>query len=79
MSTKPPPSPIGKNISRLRSAAKLTQLQLAHNIGLHGKDAGAYICRIEGGQVEPRLTTLRRIAKAFNVPLGEILNTHLAQ
>ena len=64
---------LGANIRAARLAAKLTQLVLAHKIGLHGADAGAWISRVESGQQEPRLDSLRRIANALNVTLNALL------
>lgn len=68
-----PSKNIGPNIKRARLAATLTQLALAHAIGLNGDDAGAYISRIESGASEPRLETLTRIAQALKVTIDDIL------
>ncbi len=51
----------------------LTQLALAHSIGLMGRNAGAYICRLEKGEQEPRIETVRRIAHKLGVPLEKLL------
>lgn len=53
----------------------ITQLELAHRIGMTGEDAGADICRIERGQQEPRLSKLIQIAEALGVPLESLLPT----
>lgn len=68
----PPKKQLGANIRRAREAAHMTQLVLAHCIGLSGQDAGAYISRVESGQ-EPRLKTLQLIAIALKVSLGDLL------
>lgn len=66
-------STLGENIRKARNRRDLTQLALAHAIGLKGDDAGAYICRIEGGSQEPRLDTLTKLAKALKVKLDFLL------
>jgi transcriptional regulator with XRE-family HTH domain len=65
-------SKLGKSIQKRRKAAGLTQKKLAHAIGLKGSDAGAYISRVEAGKQEPRLATLRSLAKALKVSLTEL-------
>jgi transcriptional regulator with XRE-family HTH domain len=66
-------SPIGDNIKNARKAKGLTQLELAHRIGLQGEDAGAYISRLEAGDQEPRLTTLQKIATALSLTVAALL------
>lgn len=75
LKTRKPPAKaatIAENIHTHRKAAGLTQLDLAHAIGYTGPDAGSYICRLEAGQ-QPRLSTLRRIAKALGCELGALV------
>jgi len=72
--TLSPPLPdIALNIRDAREAKSLTQLALAHRIGYRGDDAGAYICRLEAGAQEPRLSTVTRLAKALGVSVGHLL------
>lgn len=59
----------GTRIRELREAAGLTQTDLA---GLAGM-AQPTLADIEGGKVDPKLTSLQRIAKALNVSTGELL------
>lgn len=66
---------LGLNIRDARKAKGLTQLALAHKIGYSGDDAGAYISRLENGQQEPQVRTLRRIADALGVAMGTLLRT----
>lgn len=66
---------IGDNIREAREAAKMTQLALAHKIGYEGEDAGAHICRLEAGMHEPRIKTLRRLAKALSVDVGVLMRS----
>lgn len=74
--SSPAPSPasyVGSAVARARARAKLTQLELAHRIGLSGDDAGAAISRLESGAQEPRLEKLIAIAKVLKVPLESLL------
>ena len=73
--TKPPAKEsLGENIKRARTAANLTQLALAHQIGYQGDDAGAYISRVESNHQAPRIDTLQRIADALGVPVCSLLS-----
>jgi len=65
---------LGRNILLARTDAKMSQLALAHKIGLTGEDAGACISRWESGTYEPRLDTIARIADALNVAICDLLN-----
>ena len=56
-------------LKRLRKEKKLTQEQLAVKTGL----ARSYITRIELGDLEPSLTTLKRIAKVLGTELKELI------
>ena len=74
MATKAPPkSSLGTRIFDARLRAGITQQDLALSIGLSGVGAGCYISRIEANRQEPRIGTLRRIAKHLNVPLSELI------
>lgn len=53
--------PSGETIRRLRKAAKLTQKELAERAGL----SQSLISRIERGDVDPRLSTIKRILKVI--------------
>lgn len=72
--TVTPPPTIGEKILLLRTKAKLTQLQLAHAIGYTGDSAGAYISRLESNTQSPGLETLRKLAKALKVPVGQLIS-----
>lgn len=63
----------GQPIKAAREARGLTQLELAHVLGLKGDDAGAWISRLERGQYSPRVSTLQRIATALGVPVEKLL------
>lgn len=77
--TQPPteiptaPLTLGQNIRKAREEKKLTQQELATQIGLRGEDAGAYISRIEADQQEPRIKRTRRIAQALGVSLEALI------
>lgn len=58
--------PFGRRLSRFRSRARLTQQQLADRTGL----GFATIASLEqGSRSDPRLSTLKALADALNVPL----------
>jgi len=65
---------VGQTIKRLREKSGQTQQQTAEAIGYTGTDAGAAISRIESGAQQPRLSTLRLIAKALGVSLAELIS-----
>jgi transcriptional regulator with XRE-family HTH domain len=56
-------------IKRLRKRRKLTQQGLAVRAGL----TLGYIARLEIGMHDPRLGTLRKLAKALGVKVTELL------
>ncbi len=58
-----PPSAL-PNLRPLREAALLTQRDLAKKSGI----TTVQICRIELGRHRPRVSTIRSLAKALNVP-----------
>lgn len=60
---------IADNIKRLRTVRKMSQKQVALEIGI---GQGQY-SRIESGKVEPTLKTLGKIATVFEVSLAEIV------
>lgn len=64
---------LGRKIRHARKEKELTQLDLAHKIGMKGGDAGAYISRVEQGRTQPRLTGLQKLAKVLGVPMESLL------
>jgi transcriptional regulator with XRE-family HTH domain len=59
---------VGKNVRQLRSAAGLSQEELAARM-----DVGqGYVSGLEAGRRNPTLTTLSEIAMALNVSLSEL-------
>ena len=60
---------IGDRIKQLRGLKKLSQKQVASEIGV---DQGQY-SRLEGGKVEPTLSSLQKIADLFDISLSELL------
>jgi transcriptional regulator with XRE-family HTH domain len=52
---------------QIRTQKGLTQQEISRRTGL----AGSYLSRIENRHLEPRPTTLRRIAEALGVPVSE--------
>lgn len=59
---------LGMRLRALRQERGLTQEQAAEKMGLHPK----YLTRLEGGGVNPTLTTLVAASVAYNVPLREL-------
>ena len=54
---------IGDNLKEVRTRRLLTQVQLAEKSGVNQ----VTIARIERNQVDPRFSTMRRLAKALDV------------
>jgi transcriptional regulator with XRE-family HTH domain len=60
----------GMRLKRLRTAHGLTQVDLAK----HAKVTQGFIAQLEGGlKKDPSLATLRRLAKALKVTVGELV------
>jgi ribosome-binding protein aMBF1 (putative translation factor) len=60
----------GRNVKAARQKAGLTQTDLAERSGISRVD----ISRIEGGQINVTLRTMRKLAEAFDVRVSEMLN-----
>ena len=60
---------IGETIHRIRKEQKLTQEDMAIYFDNHRE----YISRLERGLVDPRLSTLFKIANALHINLSEIV------
>jgi HTH-type transcriptional regulator/antitoxin HipB len=56
---------IGEEVRRLRAERGLSQQELAERIGV----TQSVVARLEAGGVEPRLSTLDRVAQALGVEL----------
>jgi len=67
--------PLGAQLRRLRLERDLTQERLAELSGLNYK----YIGRIELGKAEPGADVLVRLARALDVPIGQIFETILGR
>ena len=62
--------PIKDRLRELRTAAKLTQQALAMKAGL----SVSVVAHIESGRIpDPRLSTLRALAKAMEVPIADLV------
>jgi transcriptional regulator with XRE-family HTH domain len=59
---------IGRNLKRLREDRLLTQAELAEEAGI----ALSSLVRIENDQVEPRFSTIRKLAGALKVDHREL-------
>jgi transcriptional regulator with XRE-family HTH domain len=62
-------STIGGNLRHLRRRAGRTQAEVAKRAGT----SQAWICRIETGDANPTLASLRRIARALDVQVVDLL------
>ena len=61
---------IAKNIKLAREYKNLTQEFMAEAIGV----SQATYCRIETGKTDIRVSTLRSISRAFNVPFSRLVS-----
>jgi transcriptional regulator with XRE-family HTH domain len=59
---------IGRNLRRLREDRLLTQAELAERAGI----ALSSLVRVENDQVDPRFTTIRKLAQALDVDHREL-------
>jgi len=59
---------IGENLKRLREDRLLTQAELAERAGI----ALSSFVRVENDQVDPRFTTIRKLARALDVDHREL-------
>lgn len=73
--TEPVDLALAAAVRGLREAHGLTQEDAAHAAGL---TVGSY-ARIERGKSNPAWTTLRRIAEALDVTVGELVDAAEAQ
>jgi transcriptional regulator with XRE-family HTH domain len=62
---------IGDNLRRERTLNALTQAQLAVRAGM----ALATVARIERNEVEPHMTSLRKLADALGVEPRQLMDT----
>jgi transcriptional regulator with XRE-family HTH domain len=60
---------MARRLKALRTAAGMTQEQLARASAL----SLGYVARLEIGRHDPKLSTLKKLAKALGVPLAELL------
>jgi transcriptional regulator with XRE-family HTH domain len=63
-------TPIAETLKRWRAVRGLSQRALAERAGV----GCVLVARLELGQTDPRLSTLRRLAKALNVTVGELVD-----
>ena len=61
---------VGQNVKRLRTAAGLSQAELADRMGVDR----AYVSGLELGQRNPTIVTLWHIARALGVKLQRLLD-----
>jgi transcriptional regulator with XRE-family HTH domain len=61
---------IGEQLRAWRAARGLSQRALAEKAGV----GAVLVARLELGQTDPRLTTLRRLAEALKLTVGELVD-----
>jgi len=66
---------IGEEVRRLRTERGLSQQELAERMGV----TQSVVARLEAGGVEPRLSTLDRVAQALDVELAVHFQTGTAR
>jgi XRE family transcriptional regulator, regulator of sulfur utilization len=62
------------NVRALRQEAGLSQAELANRVGV----SQTWISRLELGQGNPTLSTLNRLAEAFDVRIADLLGEQAA-
>jgi transcriptional regulator with XRE-family HTH domain len=60
---------VGEQLKRLRTLRALTQADVAERAGV----TTATVARIERNEIEPRMTTLRKLAAALEVDPAELV------
>ena len=63
---------VGRKIRQLRRQRKLTQVELAHRIGVHQSD----LSRMEQGEYKVGLDTLLKILQTFDLSMGDFFEEH---
>lgn len=63
-------TPIGEQLKAWRAARGLSQRALAEKAGV----GAVLVARLELAQTDPRLTTLRRLAEALKLTVGELVD-----
>ena len=61
---------IGEQLRAWRAARGLSQVALAERAGV----GNVLVARLELGQTDPRLSTLRKLARALRVTVGELVD-----
>jgi transcriptional regulator with XRE-family HTH domain len=61
---------LGENLRAARKRLELTQEQVAERSGVHATE----VSRIEAGKRDPKVSTLRRLARAVEVSPGRLVD-----
>jgi transcriptional regulator with XRE-family HTH domain len=61
---------IGQNLLQARKCYGLTQEQVSDRSGVHPTE----VSRIENGRRDPQITTVFKLAKAFDLTPGELID-----
>jgi transcriptional regulator with XRE-family HTH domain len=59
----------GKRVRKLRRSLDMSQEELANKI----ETSRSYISALEHDEYEPKLETMKKIAKAFNIKIDELV------
>ena len=60
---------VGEQLKKLRTLRALTQAEVAERAGV----TTATVARVERNEIEPRMTTLRKLAAALEVDPAELV------
>jgi transcriptional regulator with XRE-family HTH domain len=60
---------VGEQLKKLRTLRALTQAEVAERAGV----TTATVARVERNEIEPRMTTLRKLAAALDVHPAELV------
>jgi transcriptional regulator with XRE-family HTH domain len=60
---------LGPNVKAARTRLRLTQEELSERSGVHATE----VSRIEAGKRDPQVSTVRKLAKALEMPAGQLL------
>jgi transcriptional regulator with XRE-family HTH domain len=63
---------VGEQLKRVRTLRALTQAEVAERAGV----TTATVARIERSEIEPRMTTLRKLAAALEVEPAELVRDY---
>ena len=60
---------LGQNLKRIRTKKGITQGDIVRALGM----PKSFVSSIENGKTNPTLATIAKLAKAIDVPIGELM------